>query len=104
MSSIMSVDTLAEHNLLAYEAEQMRDIALWKSQPPNPLSEGVATGLGGMWTTDLDVPLVFVLALRTIIKVGHCYGYTLDQPQDRPLCWAFFLSQAQVHWKRDATG
>jgi hypothetical protein len=53
--------------------------------------EGVATGLGGMWTTTLDVPLVFVLALRTIIKVGHCYGYTLDQAKDRPFVLGILL-------------
>ena len=40
--------------------------------------EGAATGAGGVWTTLLDVPLLFVLALRTIRKIGHCYGYPLD--------------------------
>jgi hypothetical protein len=45
--------------------------------------EGVATGMGGMWTTALDVPLLFGLALRTIIKIGHCYGYRLDERKDR---------------------
>jgi EcsC protein family len=28
-------------------------------------------------TTLLDVPILFVLSLRTIIKIGHCYGYAL---------------------------
>jgi EcsC protein family len=183
MRLIMSEDTLAEQKLSAYEAEQMRDIALWKSQPPNPLSEmwrmivipvaalverivpdsvvrfaieraydasallatvndirkqsgvrdlaelrdkpleecdrlskrtglvaesvaaleGIATGLGGMWTTALDVPLVFVLALRTIIKVGHCYGYTLDQPKDRPFVLGILLvaSSGSLETRRD---
>jgi hypothetical protein len=46
--------------------------------------EGAATGAGGVLTTLLDVPLLFVLALRTILKIGHCYGYPLDRTQDRP--------------------
>jgi hypothetical protein len=41
-------------------------------------AEGAATGAGGVWTTLLDVPLLFILALRTIRKIGHCYGYPLE--------------------------
>jgi hypothetical protein len=47
------------------------------------LAEGAATGAGGMLTTLLDIPILFVLALRTIIKIGHCYGYPLDRPRDQ---------------------
>ena len=45
--------------------------------------EGALTGAGGVWTTLLDVPLLFTLCLRTIIKTGHCYGYALDRPTDK---------------------
>ena len=149
--------------LTAYESEQVRQIAAWKSEPPNPLSElwklitlpgarlveklipdrvvraaieksydvsellageqdiqrqagvkdlselrdkpleecdrlarqvglaaqalavaeGAATGAGGMLTTLLDVPLLFILALRTIIKTGHCYGYPFHHRRGR---------------------
>jgi hypothetical protein len=149
--------------LTAYEAEQVRRIATWKSEPPNPLSElwkrlsmpvasaiekfmpdravraaittaykasnllagqesvkrragvrdlaelkhrpledcdalargvgafaqttalveGAATGAGGVLTTLLDVPLLFVLAVGSIRKIGHCYGYALEAPRDR---------------------
>jgi hypothetical protein len=44
--------------------------------------EGGLTGSGGMLTTLLDLPLLFVLSLRTIRKIGHFYGYTLDKPND----------------------
>jgi hypothetical protein len=149
--------------LTPYEEEQVRRIAVWKSEPPNPLSElwkmitlpvahaierlipdrvvraaimksydvsdlldgqrsikrraaiqdlaelkhkpledcdalaieigaraealaaveGAATGAGGMLTTLLDVPILFILGLGTIRKVGHCYGYPLDGHRDR---------------------
>ena len=45
--------------------------------------EGALTGAGGVWTTVLDIPLLFGLCLRTIIKIGYCYGYPLDQPTDK---------------------
>jgi EcsC protein family len=162
----MSQRKAAEHaELTDYEKEQIRQIAAWKSEPPNPLSElwkmitlpaaklvervipdslvrtaidrsydtaellagrkdirkrgkvrslpklrlkpleecdalakqvgtasqamattaGAATGAGGPLTTLADVPLLFTMALRTILKIGHCYGYPLDQRKDRPL-------------------
>ena len=46
-------------------------------------AEGALTGAGGVWTALLDVPLLFSLCLRTIIKTGHCYGYPLDRPSDK---------------------
>ncbi len=40
--------------------------------------EGGVTGVGGLFTSLLDVPLLFVLSLGTIRRVGHCYGYPLE--------------------------
>jgi hypothetical protein len=45
--------------------------------------EGAATGAGGVLTTLIDIPLLFVLSIRTILRIGHCYGYSLDHPHDR---------------------
>jgi hypothetical protein len=45
--------------------------------------EGGATGFGGVLTTLLDIPLLFILSLRTILKIGHCYGYPLGARKDR---------------------
>jgi EcsC protein family len=46
-------------------------------------AEGAATGAGGAATTLIDVPLLFASALRTIIRVGQCYGYPGGEPRDR---------------------
>src|SRR5205823_4310250 len=32
------------------------------------------------------------LALRTILKIGHCYGYPLDQPKDRPFVLGLLIA------------
>ena len=45
--------------------------------------EGALTGAGGVWTTLLDIPLLYAVCIRTIIKAGHCYGYALDRPTDK---------------------
>ena len=45
--------------------------------------EGAATGAGGVFTTIIDVPVLFVLSLRTIMKIGHSYGYPVDRQADQ---------------------
>jgi hypothetical protein len=45
--------------------------------------QGGVTGFGGVFTTLLDIPLLFVFSLRTILKIGHCYGYPLEARRDR---------------------
>ena len=44
--------------------------------------QGGVTGFGGIFTTLVDVPLLFVFSLRTILKIGHCYGYPLKARKD----------------------
>jgi hypothetical protein len=45
--------------------------------------EGALTGAGGILTTFLDVPLLFVVGLAAIRRIGHCYGYPLEHHKDR---------------------
>ena len=72
-------------DLLKKPLEECDRLALQVSVAAQALAtvEGAATGAGGVLTTLIDIPLMFVLALRTIIKIGHCYGFALDREQDR---------------------
>lgn len=45
--------------------------------------DGVVTGAGGFLLAAADVGALAVVALRAIHRLGHCYGYPLDQPPDR---------------------
>ncbi len=54
--------------------------------------EGAITGAGGTLTTLIDIPVLFVLALRTILKIGHCYGYPLDRSGDKPFVLGVLLA------------
>ena len=54
-------------------------------------AEGAATGAGRAWTTLIDIPLLFTLALRTIRKIGHCYGFPLEDRRGRALVLAILV-------------
>lgn len=45
--------------------------------------DGAVTGAGGFFLAAADVGALAVVALRAIHRLGHCYGYPLDQPNDR---------------------
>ena len=38
-------------------------------------AEGAATGAGGVLTTLIDIPILFILGLRTILRISYCYGF-----------------------------
>nr|WP_321404979.1 EcsC family protein [uncultured Desulfobacter sp.] len=44
---------------------------------------GIATGFGGAVTLAADIPATVTLALRTIHKIGLCYGYEPKTDEDR---------------------
>jgi EcsC protein family len=66
------------------------------------LAEGAATGAGGFLTTFIDGPLLFVLTLRTIMRIGHCYGYALDHRRDQAFVLGVYLTAVSgtLHTKR----
>jgi hypothetical protein len=45
--------------------------------------EGALAGLGGLVTETLNVPILLTATLRSIYRIGHCYGYPLDSEADR---------------------
>lgn len=47
------------------------------------LVEGAASGIGGIATELLNVPVLIAAAVRAIRRIGHCYGYPLDTEPDR---------------------
>ena len=58
------------------------------------LAEGALTGAGGPITTLLDLPLLFGLSLRTIVRIGRCYGFPLDQECDRKFVLGVLIAAA----------
>jgi EcsC protein family len=47
------------------------------------LVDGAVAGIGGVVTETLNVPLLLAATLRSIVRIGHSYGYTLDSEIDR---------------------
>lgn len=46
--------------------------------------DGAITGAGGFLLAAADVVALTMIVLRAIRQTGHCYGFSLDRPQDRP--------------------
>lgn len=89
------VKAKVEHlqDLLHRSLEECDQLALGVGRTSRAIAlvEGAVTGAGGIITTALDVPLLFALALRTIMRVGHCYGFRLDHQRDRRLVLGILL-------------
>ena len=47
------------------------------------IAEGGATGMWGAAGMAADIPAILTLALRTIHKIGLCYGYKADTVEDK---------------------
>ena len=45
--------------------------------------EGAIAGVGGVVTETINVPVLLAATLRSIARIGHCYGYPLDTEIDR---------------------
>lgn len=50
--------------------------------------EGAGTGAAGLPGMAVDVPVVITIALRTIHKIGLCYGYQCDDEVDAQFVYA----------------
>ena len=46
-------------------------------------AEGAAHRRRRRLTTLIDIPLLFILGLRTILRISYCYGFPVEQPKDR---------------------
>jgi len=71
----------ALHDLRKKPLEECDHLALQTGRLSHvyAVAEGAATGAGGIWTTLIDIPLLFILALRTVLRTGYCYGFPLDR-------------------------
>jgi len=46
-------------------------------------AEGAGSGVWGFWGLAVDIPFIITFALRTIHKIGLCYGYQVKDEKDR---------------------
>src|SRR5665648_88239 len=47
------------------------------------VAEGAACGAGGILTAPIDIPAILTIALRTIHKIGLCYGYQCNTKEEK---------------------
>src|SRR6202007_279727 len=53
--------------------------------------DGGGTGMGGFLLAPADVGILTIVALNAIHRTGRCYGFSLDQPEDRPYVLAILM-------------
>ncbi|RCK79996.1 MAG: hypothetical protein OZSIB_3865 [Candidatus Ozemobacter sibiricus] len=47
-------------------------------------AEGAVTGMTGILGLTADIPALIILAIRTIRKIGYCYGFDTARDEERP--------------------
>lgn len=47
-------------------------------------AEGAVTGMAGVLGLTADIPALIILAIRTIRKIGYCYGFDTARDEERP--------------------
>ena len=63
--------------------------------------EGAATGAGGIITLPVDIPFLITFSLKTIHKIGLCYGYDCDTNEERDFVFGILsLSGANTEEER----
>ena len=45
--------------------------------------QGATTGIGGIFTLAIDIPVLLGLSLKTLQEIAMCYGYDPDNKQER---------------------
>ncbi|QOR65044.1 EcsC family protein [Cytobacillus suaedae] len=45
--------------------------------------QGATTGIGGIFTLAIDIPVLLGLSLKTLQEIAMCYGYDPDDKQER---------------------
>jgi len=73
--SVLQSWTLEECDTLA--------AAICEAAERQAILEGAIAGIGGLVTATLNVPVLLAATQRSIIRVGHCYGFPLDSESDR---------------------
>jgi DNA-binding transcriptional regulator YhcF (GntR family) len=55
-------------------------------------AEGGVTGAAGLPGMAVDIPAIIVMALRTIHKIGVCYGFAVETKEDREFVLAILAA------------
>ena len=62
-------------------------------------TEGAATGAGGAFGIAADIPAIITIALRTIHKIGACYGFEVQTKTDRDFVLAILATSSSNDMK-----
>lgn len=76
------IDTISELRLTPLEECDMLANQVQNWAIAICAGEGLATGFTGAWGLAIDIPFTITFALRTIHKIGLCYGFEPENADD----------------------
>lgn len=82
---------LKDHKI--YSIDEIKDLPidvmnkvavdLLKTQKNIATIEGAATGVGGIWTLAIDIPLLLGMSIKILQEIAIAYGYNPNEQQER---------------------
>ncbi|WP_338469572.1 EcsC family protein [Niallia sp. XMNu-256] len=75
-----SIHTIEEASVLPIEKMDKAVEKLTKMRKKVATVQGASTGIGGLFTISIDIPILLGLQLKTLQDIALCYGY---DPQDK---------------------
>lgn len=77
------VHTLADVKLVPIAEMDQAVSALAKNRKQLATLQGAGTGIGGIFTLSIDIPLLLGIQLKTLQDIAMCYGYDPNDKEER---------------------
>ncbi len=77
------IHTIEEAALLPISKMDEAVIGLTKTRKKVATVQGAGTGIGGIFTITIDIPLLLGLQLKTLQDIAMCYGYDPKDKEER---------------------
>lgn len=95
-AGVKDVEELKNHDL--EKSDQLaNDVHNWAIGIAT--AEGGAAGVAGIFGLAADIPAIIVIALRTIHKIGVCYGFEVKTKSDREFVLAILAASSSNDMK-----
>lgn len=79
----MGIQTLEDVHLLSVSKMDSTVANLSKNRKKIATLQGAGTGIGGIFTLTIDIPLLLGLQLKTLQDIAICYGYDPTDKKER---------------------
>jgi hypothetical protein len=79
----LKIDTLEEASLLTISEMDEASTKLTANRKRIATVQGASTGVGGIFTLSIDIPVLLGMQLKTLQDIAICYGYNPNDQKER---------------------